>query len=121
MEGEKKTIFLYTTDEKEWIPAPEYYWKVIHNVDTDEAIAVIGVNDPHTEAAPERLCEDVCAGVSWIDWNLDSQSSGYMYCCDVQEMRKKISFLPGMRAITKWHIQLKVRLFNINYALYITN
>ena len=46
---------------------------MIHNRNTDEAIAFVGVNDPHTAKRPESLCRDVCSGLSWVDWSIGSQ------------------------------------------------
>ncbi len=96
VDDKMKNIFLYTANSKTWIPAPHYYWKVVHNKDTNEAVAFIGVNDPQTAAWPKKLCSDVCSSLSWVDWDVTSQNSGYMYCCDVQELKKTISFLPDL-------------------------
>ena len=52
----RQDIFLYIQDSNEWIPAPQYYWKVVHNKETNEAVAFIGVNDPHTAEMPEEIC-----------------------------------------------------------------
>ena len=49
-------IVLYNEDGNEWIPAPKYFWKVVHNKETNEAVAFIGVNDPHSADEPEKFC-----------------------------------------------------------------
>ena len=54
--GNLKDIFLHIEDGNEWIPAPQYLWKVVHNKDTNEAVAFISVNDPHTAARPDAIC-----------------------------------------------------------------
>ena len=75
-DGVEQPIFLYIEDGKRWIPAPKYYWKVIHNKATNEAVAFVGVNDPHTPERPEWLCrQDACPGLSWVDWDVDSQGN----------------------------------------------
>ena len=42
-----------------WIPAPEYYWKVVQIPSSGDAVAFIGVNNPHEAVAPEPLCATV--------------------------------------------------------------
>eukprot|EP00095_Tigriopus_kingsejongensis_P006847 maker-scaffold176_size284796-snap-gene-0.14 protein:Tk06847 transcript:maker-scaffold176_size284796-snap-gene-0.14-mRNA-1 annotation:"duplex-specific nuclease" len=79
--GKLRPFFLYTEDGNQWIPAPEYYWKVVHNEQTNEAIAFVGHNNPHSQQTPTPLCQSQCGKLSWADWNMDSLSSGFMYCC----------------------------------------
>ena len=64
---------------------------MIHNKNTDEAIAFVGVNDPHTTQHPERLCRDVCSGLSWVDWSVDSQGLYSVL------LRKICKHVPGFR------------------------
>ena len=50
-------IFLYEQDGNKWILAPLYFWKVIHNPTENEAVAFIGINDPHETIPPVSFCE----------------------------------------------------------------
>ena len=50
-------IFLYEQDGQEWIQAPLYFWKVLHNSIDNEAVAFIGTNDPHEPSPPIPFCE----------------------------------------------------------------
>ena len=72
MDGKEIDIYLYLKDDKKYIPAPKYYWKVIQNGITGEAIAFIGLNDPHSEdiLADEGFCNSVCSDISGYGKNL---------------------------------------------------
>jgi hypothetical protein len=41
-----------------YVPAPQYYWKVVQDQTTNTAVAFIGSNDPHVSAAPLELCRN---------------------------------------------------------------
>ena len=58
-------IYLYVEDNKKYIPVPKYYWKVIQNGATGEAIAFVGLNDPHSEdiLEEEGFCNSVCSSI----------------------------------------------------------
>ena len=80
------------------VPAPLYYWKVLHDPQTDTAVAFIGLNDPHATAAPAPLCTDRCGEMGWVDWDRTDLGSGYMYCCEVEEAARAIPAIPAMKA-----------------------
>ena len=56
-------IYVYVKGDKKYIPAPKYYWKVLQNDVTGEAIAFVGLNDPHSEdiLADQGFCNSVCS------------------------------------------------------------
>jgi len=78
----RQQIYLYN---KEYIPAPLYYWKVLQDKSTNTAAAFIGLNDPHETSVPLELCTNRCAEMSWVDWEMTDLDGGYMYCCDLEE------------------------------------
>ena len=51
-------IFLYTEDGDSFIPAPLYFWKVIHNEQRGEATVFVGLNDPHASGEPALMCKN---------------------------------------------------------------
>ena len=52
-------ISLYTADDGDGlIPAPLYFWKVIHDEVRGEATAFVGLNDPHASAPPDLMCKN---------------------------------------------------------------
>ena len=75
-------IFLYNS---EYVPAPLYYWKVLHDADTNTAAAFIGLNNPHESVAPLEVCTNTCAQMSWVDWEMTDLPGGFMYCCSLEE------------------------------------
>ena len=60
--GNDVDIFLYLDGENQFIPAPKYYWKVLMNEAKKEAVAFVGLNDPHSENIDEDeyFCNSVC-------------------------------------------------------------
>ena len=34
--------------------------------------------------------------MAWVDWNISQLSSGYMYCCTVEEAAKAIHAIPSI-------------------------
>lgn len=83
------------------IPAPLYYWKVVEDPQTCTAAAFIGLNDPHRETPPTDLCTNSCKDMGWVDWDVNSMESGYMYCCSVEEARKNIPAIPASITATE--------------------
>ena len=49
-----------------------------NNYNTDD-------NDVNEDAAPLELCTNVCAEMSWVDWEMTDLPGGFMYCCSLQE------------------------------------
>ena len=50
-------MFLYGQDGHLWLQVPLYFWKVVHNPEENEAVAFVGVNNPHESNWPISLCE----------------------------------------------------------------
>ena len=61
--GNDVDIYVYVKGDKKYIPAPKYYWKVLQNDVTGEAIAFVGLNDPHSKdiLADQGFCNSVCS------------------------------------------------------------
>ena len=76
----KKIYLAFDAKRKGLIPAPLYYWKVVHNPSTNQATAIIGINNgpsfTATDITTEKLnsCKDVCQGVPWINDNINSDN-----------------------------------------------
>jgi len=86
-------IYLYNNT---YVPAPQYYWKVVQDQSTNTAVAFIGSNDPHASRVPLELCPNRCGEMSWVDWNVSDLDSGYMYCCAVEDAVKAIPAIPSL-------------------------
>ena len=70
--GNDVAIYLYLDGEKRHIPAPKFYWKVLMDEKKDEAVAFIGLNDPHSHDVhpDEAFCTSIC-----------NQILGYVLLC----------------------------------------
>ena len=73
--GRKTDVDLYFNGVT--IPCNKYFWKVIHDVEKNEAIAFIGINDPHWAVTGkgdrDRLFKDVpnlCDQLDWVGWKV---------------------------------------------------
>ena len=55
---DKKPTGIFLAKIESAVPAPKYYWKVVHDPETKRAAAFIGLNDPHAKKAPPELCKN---------------------------------------------------------------
>ena len=57
-----KALFLL---QDKYIPAPKYYWKILFNEVTKEAVGFVGLNDPHSEDIPKEqaFCQTSCGSI----------------------------------------------------------
>jgi len=97
--GVQQPIYL-TFDENNngLIPAPKYFWKVVHHPASNTATAVIGINNPHIGVVQptDIFCPDVCSEVPWVTWVRSDIPKGYTFCCTVAELHKAIGFSPDL-------------------------
>ena len=99
--GVQKPIYLAKdANNNNILPAPKYYWKVIHDPITNMATAVIGINNPHlaTVTAADVFCTDVCDQIiTWQTWpNRFDITRGYMFCCSVQSLANVVPHAPNL-------------------------
>jgi hypothetical protein len=61
-----QSIYLMEKDNKWYIPAPKYYWKLLLNEVTKEAVAFVGLNDPHADDIPleQAFCQTSCGSIN---------------------------------------------------------
>lgn len=81
------------------IPAPKYYWKLVHDPATNKATAFIGINNPHLTSVTgaDVFCSDVCNQVGWMTWsNRFDIPKGYMFCCTSQSLHNVVSHSPNL-------------------------
>ena len=60
--GNNVDIYLYLDGESRHIPAPKYYWKILMDETSNQAVAFIGLNDPHADDIhpDEAFCTSIC-------------------------------------------------------------
>lgn len=74
------------------------FWKVLHNPNTNQGIAFIGLNNPYqsaSEAAADVRCTNICGQISWLNWQPTNIVKGYSYCCEVNNFRSAFPELPS--------------------------
>lgn len=73
-------------------------WKVIHDPAGDAAVAIVQVNNPWFKSQSDTLCNDVCSDLPWLrSHGFHTLKKGYSYCCDVNELRKVIQYIPTIQ------------------------
>lgn len=83
--------------KKNALPVPAIFWKVVYDPKSQRGIALVGVNNPYNPKLEFVLCEDVCAKVDWLTWDRRDFVKGYGYCCEVNELRKTVDYLPKLK------------------------
>lgn len=98
--GVQKPIYLAKdANSNNVLPAPKYYWKVVHDPVSNTATAIIGINNPHlaTVTGADVFCNDVCNQLTWMSWtNRFEIAKGYMFCCTVQSLRNVVAHAPNL-------------------------
>lgn len=118
----QKPIYLaFDSNKNGLIPAPKYYWKVVHDRSTDTATSFVGINNPHLKSVlpDDILCRDVCNRVPWAIWNRLNIANGYMFCCTVADLKQVISYAPVLIWAIYLYLSKKVHLFHDPFFLVI--
>ncbi|GAB0091767.1 DNA/RNA non-specific endonuclease [Sergentomyia squamirostris] len=79
------------------IEVPKWYWKIVKSTTNNAAIALITLNNPFATSisANELLCPDICSSSGWGDSNFSNFARGYTYCCNVQNLMSRITWIPS--------------------------
>lgn len=96
--GIQQPIYLaFDENNNGLIPAPKYYWKLIHHPATDTATAVVGINNPYNTVQPQDIfCPNVCSQVPWVNWKVTDVKNGYTFCCTAADLHRAIDFAPDL-------------------------
>lgn len=94
----RKEIFL----KPERFPVPKYIWTVVHDKQTDRALAITVLNDPFvsvSEITDAVFCESACGRVSWLhelrrNRNYETPVYGLVFCCGVKNFTDVVSEMP---------------------------
>ncbi|XP_066995524.2 uncharacterized protein [Anabrus simplex] len=97
--GRSREIYLYyNTSHNSQLPIPKYFWKVAYNNATKEGIAFVALNNPFITKVTlnDILCTNICEQAGWMPTSKVWQkfTNGYLYCCEVNALRKTISYVP---------------------------
>lgn len=86
---------LYFDGQK--LPIPEFFFKVVYDSQSKNGIGFVTSNNPYLKSANnvKELCKDVgCAQYQWSIDRANEPAKGVTYCCDVNDMRKTINYIP---------------------------
>jgi DNA/RNA endonuclease G (NUC1) len=81
------------------VPVPALFWKLVYDKARSAGIVFVVVNNPYDHDLLTHgyvLCTNICSSTSsWFDgWNRLDVSSGYVYCCTVNEFATKSGITP---------------------------
>lgn len=92
--GKPVKLYLYVSKQKNGIPIPELYWKIIYDPKKQLGTAFVGVNDPYFDKHP-KICKDVSSEISWLRWDQNNVTAGISYSCTVDDLRKTVKTIPS--------------------------
>lgn len=97
--GVPRELYLDTSSGSGQIPVPKIFYKILIEEVTGNGIAIIGVNNVHATLAEIQesyiFCNDIAAGINWINWDIHNIARGYMYACEVNEFAAVVGHLPS--------------------------
>nr|UVJ48452.1 dsRNase4 [Hyphantria cunea] len=96
-----RLVDIYLVRDKNQIPVPLYFYKVVYDASRRQGTAYVSINNPYyTEAEARSLtfCTDLCrnnSAFSWLRWQPDRIDIGYSFCCTVEDFRRTVPHLPA--------------------------
>ncbi|KAK8749199.1 hypothetical protein OTU49_015727, partial [Cherax quadricarinatus] len=99
-------LFLGLPEKLKIIPVPALVWKVVHDIKSRQAVAIVGVNELTGKGKAKELslfqppCRDLCHELSWIDWDTSDRERGLAFCCQVKDLKPTIPVLPNLGSVT---------------------
>lgn len=91
---------IYLSPKDKCLGVPKYIWKVIYHDESKRGIAFVSVNDPYANFdESHNLCTNICEGTKWNDPKFRDFTRGYIYCCEVDELRKTVEYIPKLAII----------------------
>nr|AKB95589.1 DNA/RNA non-specific endonuclease [Sesamia inferens] len=94
-------VDIYLVPERNQIPVPLYFYKVVYDASRRIGTAFISINNPYytlAEARARQFCTDRCrnnSAFNWLRWQPDRIDIGYSFCCTVDDFRRTIPHLPA--------------------------
>lgn len=96
--GQFIKIYLSIEGTKYRVPIPEYIWKIAYDEKSEAGIAFIGVNSPYIgdEFYWYKICKDICFKLDYVKFHQDYAKKGYVYCCEINDLRRRVRTVPGL-------------------------
>jgi hypothetical protein len=78
------------------IPVPKLVWKAVYDPISKAGVVFVGVNNPYVPnpQGDYIICNNVCSSITWVTWDRTNIKKGYSYCCEVNDFRIKVKYLP---------------------------
>jgi hypothetical protein len=97
--GNETELYLYVdSNNNKAISVPKLYWKVVYDPESQGGVVFVGINNPYLNVSNPLgdclICTDVCSNISWVNWDPQNIAKGYSYCCEVDDFRSKVKYLP---------------------------
>jgi hypothetical protein len=95
--GTATELYLYVdANNNKAIPVPKFYWKSVYDPKSQAGVVFVGINNPYVSdlQGDYLICKDVCSKISWVNWDQKNIKRGYSYCCEVDDFRSTVKFLP---------------------------
>nr|QNH88357.1 double-stranded ribonuclease 1 [Diabrotica virgifera virgifera] len=88
-------IEMYLVSKRK-LPVPKFVWKIMLDENSGKAIAFVSLNNPFVQeiTEDEQLCSDICEQYGWGSKYYSDFCKGYIYCCDVNELRETVDTIP---------------------------
>jgi hypothetical protein len=95
--GIETELYLYVDSKNnKAIPVPKFYWKAVYVPKSQAGVVFVGINNPYVSdpQGDYLICNDVCSNISWVKWDQENIKKGYCYCCEVDDFRSTVNYLP---------------------------
>ncbi|XP_066150166.1 uncharacterized protein [Euwallacea fornicatus] len=94
--NEKTNLYLHTANNRNLMPIPQLFWKLIQSRTDGRSIVIVSINNVYeVDNFRDFVCKDVSDNVSWFNEKLRRQKRnrvlGYMYACSVTEFCERIN------------------------------
>jgi hypothetical protein len=90
-------LYLYVdSNTNKGIPVQKLFWKAVYDLKSHAGVVFVGIHTPYV-SEPQGdylMCNDVCSKISWVNWDRKNIAKGYCYCCEVDDFRSTVKFLP---------------------------
>lgn len=85
------------TLQRRKLPVPKYIWKIMYDTEDKKAIAFIVLNNPFADVYDNpEFCKNICNIYDWGKSQWQNFTKGYVFCCEVKDLRKVIRTVPNI-------------------------
>jgi len=93
---ETELYFYVDSNNNKAIPVPKLFWKAVYDPKSQAGVVFVGINNPYVSdlKGDYFICNDVCSKLSWVQWDQKNIEKGYSYCCEVDDFRSTVKYLP---------------------------